>query len=120
MENKMISVGIIAIYARASGPRADASLIAQTDACRRLASMLGCAEPEYFIDRDTTGNERGIELSRLLTVTTEVRFDAVVTASRDRLSSDPVELDRILSRLSKCGVPIHFLRDKSHFSIDPI
>lgn len=110
----------IALYARASGERADDSLIAQIDGCRRLAVRLGCPDPDHFIDRGTPGIIHGSAFETLLANCMDGRLTAIVTASRDRLSRDPAELYRALKTFADCQVGVHFLDEESDFVVDPI
>jgi DNA invertase Pin-like site-specific DNA recombinase len=108
----------IAIYARAYGPPADASLVVQTDACRRLTVRLGCNESAYFLERNASGF--GDAIDRLLTAVETGSLDAVIIASRDRLHSDPGKVDLIVTAMADAGVAMHFVAEEGGFVTDPI
>ncbi|MBA2935139.1 recombinase family protein [Sphingomonas sp. CGMCC 1.13654] len=109
----------IAIYARAEGARAYASITAQVDSCRRFAATLGCTEPDLFIDRDRSSPARR-DFDRLWNVHVEEHYDMVLVTTRDRFSRDPAEFRSMMDWLTGFGLVVRFVLKDSGFVPDPI
>lgn len=110
----------IAIYARAEGPRAEASITAQIDSCRRFAASRGCAEPSLFIEQRDRADVGRTAFDRLWITSAVERYDMVLATTRDRLDRDPTKLRGRLEWLARFGLVVHFVLEDGGFVTDPI
>ena len=104
----MATVRAAAIYARiSSDPTGQALGVArQVQDCRALAESKGWVVAEEYVDNDVSayGSTRRPAYDRLLTDVAERHRDAVIVYNLDRLTRQPIQLERFLETCQAAGV----------------